>query len=48
MMRGVAVAGLRPFQGVAAQIKNTDIEEDITRLGVELLGRWLLGWINSG
>ena len=38
MMRGLAVAGPRPSQGVAAQIKNADIE-DISQLGVELLAR---------
>jgi len=38
MMRGLAVAGPRPCQGVAAQNKNADIE-DTSRLGVELLAR---------
>src|SRR6516164_7377270 len=38
MMRGLAVAGPRPSQGVAAKIKNADIE-DVSQLGVELLAR---------
>jgi hypothetical protein len=38
MMRGLVVAGPRPSQEVAAQIKNADIE-DASRLGVELLAR---------
>src|SRR6516162_7552279 len=42
MMRGLAVAGPRPSQGVAAQIKNADIE-DVSRLGVELLARLTSG-----
>src|SRR6516164_4492343 len=37
-MRGLAVAGSRPSQGVAAQFKNADIE-DVSQLGVELLAR---------
>ena len=37
-MRGLAVAGSRPSQGVAAQIKNADIE-DVSQLGAELLAR---------
>ena len=37
-MRGPAVAGPRPSQGVAAQIKNADFE-DVSQLGVELLAR---------
>jgi len=42
MMRGLVVAGPRPSQGVAAQIKNADIE-DVPPLGVELLA-----WPASG
>src|SRR6516164_3343303 len=42
MMRGLAVAGPRPSQGVAAQIKNAHIE-DVSRLGVELLARLASG-----
>src|SRR6516225_3434210 len=42
MMRGLVVAGPRPSQGVAAQIKNADIE-DASRLGVELLARLASG-----
>jgi len=38
MMRGLAVAGPRPSQGVAAKIKNADIE-DVSQLGAELLAR---------
>src|SRR5215472_8768594 len=38
MMRGLAVAGPRPSQGIIAQIKNADIE-DVSRLWVELLAR---------
>jgi hypothetical protein len=38
MMRGLAVAGPRPSEGVAAQIKNADIE-DVSQLGAELLAR---------
>ena len=38
MMRGLAAAGPRPSQGVAAQIKNADIE-DVSQLGAELLAR---------
>src|SRR6516162_1353867 len=38
MLRGLAVAGPRPSQGVAAKIKNADIE-DVSQLGVELLAR---------
>jgi integrase len=34
----LAVAGPRPSQGIAAQIKNADIE-DVSRLGVKLLAR---------
>src|SRR6516164_4304090 len=37
-MRGLAVAGSRPSQGVAAQFKNADIE-DVSQLGAELLAR---------
>src|SRR5215472_9752752 len=43
MMRGLAVVGPRPSQGIAAQIKNADIE-DVSQLGVELLraaGFWI-------
>jgi len=47
MMRGLVVAGPRPSQGVAAQIKNADIE-DVSRLGVELLARRLQGWVKGG
>src|SRR6516225_5223619 len=42
MMRGLAVAGPRPSQGVVAQIKSADIE-DVSRLGVELLARLASG-----
>ena len=42
MMRGLVVAGPRPSQGVAAQIKNAHIE-DVSRLGVELLPRLASG-----
>ena len=38
MLRGLAVAGQRPSQGVAAKIKNADIE-DVSQLGAELLAR---------
>src|SRR6516165_12700290 len=38
MMRGLALAGPCPLQGVAAQINNADFE-DVSRLGVELLAR---------
>src|SRR6516165_6277029 len=38
MMRGLAVAGPRPSQGVAAKIKNADIE-DVSQPGAELLAR---------
>ena len=38
MMRGLAVAGPRPSQGVAAQIKNADFD-DVSQLGVKLLAR---------
>jgi len=48
MMRGVAVAGLRPFQGVAAQIKNADIE-DVSQLGGGNCSRGLLlDWVTGG
>src|SRR6516225_9331739 len=42
MMRGLVVAGPRPSQGVAAQIKKADIE-DVSRLGAELLARLASG-----
>src|SRR6516165_3222971 len=42
MMRGLVVAGPRPSQGVAAQIKNADIE-DASRLGAELLAQLASG-----
>src|SRR6516165_8155152 len=38
MMRGLAMAGPRLSQGVAAKIKNADIE-DVSQLGAELLAR---------
>src|SRR6516162_11438582 len=38
MMRGLAVAGPRPSQGVAAKIKNADIE-DVSQPEAELLAR---------
>src|SRR6516164_7667380 len=37
-MRGLPLAGPRPLQGVAAQIKNADFE-DVSQLGMELLAR---------
>ena len=46
MMRGLVVAGPRPSQEVAAQIKNADIE-DASRLGVELLARPASGWVTA-
>jgi hypothetical protein len=42
MMRGLVVAGPRPSQAIAAQIKNADIE-DVSRLGMELLARLASG-----
>jgi hypothetical protein len=45
MMRGLAVAGPRPSQGVAAQIKNADFE-DASQLGVEL-PRATSFWVGS-
>jgi hypothetical protein len=42
MMRGLVVAGPRPSQRVAAQIKNADIEA-VSRLGVELLAQLASG-----
>jgi hypothetical protein len=45
MMRGLAMAGPRPAQGIEAQIKNTDIE-DVSQLGVELL-RAVGSWVGS-
>jgi hypothetical protein len=41
-MRGLVVAGPRPSQRVAAQIKNADIEA-VSRLGVELLAQLASG-----
>ena len=37
-MRGLAVAGPRPSQGIEAQINNPDIE-DVSQLGAELRAR---------